>query len=409
MKFKSAQKTKDIVIKGARVHNLQNIDVTIKRNKLTVVTGVSGSGKSSLVFDTLYAEGQRRYVESLSAYARQFLGKMNKPDVDYIHGISPAIAIEQKVNTRNPRSTVATTTEIYDYLKLLFARVGVTFSLVSGKEVKRDTVESVVNYLLQLAEETKVMLLVPIKPEKDLKKQLEIYLQNGFSRLMVNEEATDIEEYIGQLTKSNIRNKLYLLVDRFAVLKDDEDFQNRIADSVQTAFFEGHGECFVQVQQQNGQFNQIPFSNKFELDGITFEEPSVNFFSFNNPYGACKTCEGFGSVIGIDEDLVVPDKGLSIYQDAIVPWKGEKMSEWKSHFIKLSAKNKFPIHKPYFELTTEQKDYLWQGDATWEGVNGFFKELERQTYKIQYRVMLARYRGKTICPDCKGKIGRAHV
>lgn len=403
MKFKSEQKTKDIVIKGARVHNLKNIDVTIPRNQLTVVTGVSGSGKSSLVFDTLYAEGQRRYVESLSAYARQFLGKMNKPDVDYIHGISPAIAIEQKVNTRNPRSTVATTTEIYDYLKLLFARAGVTFSPVSGKEVRRDTVESVVNRLLDLQEDTKVLLVVGIKPEKDLTKQLEIYLQNGFSRLLIDEQPVDIEEFIEQKPSSKTRHpKLFLLIDRFAIVKDDEDFQNRLADSLQTAFFEGHGECSIHIVQEDGSYVQEHFSNKFELDGITFEEPTVNFFSFNNPYGACKTCEGFGSVIGIDEDLVVPDKSLSIYADAIVPWKGEKMSEWKTHFIKLSAKNKFPIHKPYHELSSVQKDFLWQGDASWEGINGFFKDLERQTYKIQYRVMLARYRGKTTCPDCKG-------
>jgi excinuclease ABC subunit A len=413
MKFKSEQKTKDIQIKGARVHNLKNIDVNIKRNKLTVVTGVSGSGKSSLVFDTLYAEGQRRYVESLSAYARQFLGKMTKPDVDYIHGISPAIAIEQKVNTRNPRSTVATTTEIYDYLKLLYARAGVTFSPISGNPVKRDTVESVVNHILALEEDTKVLLLVEIKPEKDLKKQLEIYLQNGFSRLLIDEAPLDIEDYISEhlTTKTSAKKStpakqqhenLFLLIDRFAVIKGEEDFQNRIADSVQTAFFEGHGECLIHVAGANGKYTSTPFNNKFELDGIVFEEPSPNFFSFNNPYGACKTCEGFGSVIGIDEDLVVPDKSLSIFQDAIVPWKGEKMSEWKVVFIKLSSKNKFPIHKPYYELTPTQKDFLWQGDGNWEGINGFFKDIERQTYKIQYRVMLARYRGKTTCPDCKG-------
>jgi excinuclease ABC subunit A len=449
MKFKSEQKTKDIVIKGARVHNLKNIDVTIKRNQLTVVTGVSGSGKSSLVFDTLYAEGQRRYVESLSAYARQFLGKMNKPDVDYIHGISPAIAIEQKVNTRNPRSTVATTTEIYDYLKLLFARVGITFSPISGKQVKRDTVESVVNRLLSLPSDTRVLLVVNIKPEADLKKQLEIYLQNGFSRLLIDESPVDIEDYINEnlaagsnsntktrnskkvktedvvssdsytdslnhleekkksTKKENVKqqtsnNKLFLLIDRFAIIHDDEDFQNRISDSVQTAFFEGHGECFIHVAQEDGKYVSEGFNNKFELDGITFEEPSPNFFSFNNPYGACKTCEGFGSVIGIDEDLVIPDKSLSIYQDAIVPWKSEKMSEWKAAFVRFSAKNKFPIHKPYHELSPAQKDYLWHGDATWEGIYGFFKDIERQTYKIQYRVMLARYRGKTTCPDCKG-------
>lgn len=401
MKFKSEQKTKDIIIKGARVHNLKNIDVNIPRNQLTVVTGVSGSGKSSLVFDTLYAEGQRRYVESLSAYARQFLGKMNKPEVDYIHGISPAIAIEQKVNTRNPRSTVATSTEIYDYLKLLFARVGTTFSPVSGKAVKRDTVESVVHFILSLPENTRVLLLTQINAsEKELTKQLQIYLQNGFSRLLVDEEPISIEDYLASKPKS--KKQVFLLIDRFAVMKDDEDNTNRIADSIQTAFYEGHGACLIHVVKEDGGFTPYDFNNRFELDGITFEEPTVNFFSFNNPYGACKTCEGFGSVIGIDEDLVVPDKSLSVYADAIVPWKGEKMSEWKDHFIRLSAKNKFPIHKPYHELTAQQKDFLWHGDAGWEGIDGFFKDLEKQTYKIQYRVMLARYRGKTTCPDCKG-------
>ncbi len=401
MKFKSEQKTKDIIIKGARVHNLKNIDITIPRNKLTVVTGVSGSGKSSLVFDTLYAEGQRRYVESLSAYARQFLGKMNKPEVDYIHGISPAIAIEQKVNTRNPRSTVATTTEIYDYLKLLFARAGTTFSPKSGKPVKRDTVESVVNHIMGLAENTRILLLTEITAtEKELKKKLEVYLQNGFSRLLVNEEAMAIEDFIASKPKS-LKN-IFLLIDRFAVIKDDEDNINRIADSVQTAFYEGHGECLIHEVKDNGGFTMHSFNNRFELDGIVFEEPSANFFSFNNPYGACKTCEGFGSVIGIDEDLVIPDKTMSLFADAVVPWKGEKMSEWKDHFIRLSAKTKFPIHKPYHDLSAEQKDYLWRGANGWEGIDGFFKEIEKQTYKIQYRVMLARYRGKTTCPDCKG-------
>ncbi len=404
MKFKSGNKTKNIEIKGARVHNLKNIDVEIKRNKLTVVTGVSGSGKSSLVFDTLYAEGQRRYVESLSAYARQFLGKMNKPEVDYIHGISPAIAIEQKVNTRNPRSTVATTTEIYDYLKLLFARVGVTISPVSNKPVIRHTVELVVNEIESLKEDTRVLLLVDIKDSgTDLKKKLEIYLQNGFSRLLVDHEMISIEDFLAQFKpKGKTNPKVSLLVDRFSVIKDDEDNRNRIADSVQTAFYEGHGECEIEIWNEDGTKTQRQYNNRFELDGITFEEPSVNFFSFNNPYGACKTCEGFGSVIGIDEDLVVPDKSLSIYADAIAPWKGEKMSEWKTHFVKLSSKTKFPIHKPYHELTEEQREFLWRGGNGWEGIDAFFKELEKQTYKIQYRVMLARYRGKTGCPDCKG-------
>lgn len=400
MKFKTGTQSKHIEIKGARVHNLQNIDVTIPRNQLTVVTGVSGSGKSSLVFDTLYAEGQRRYVESLSAYARQFLGKMDKPEVDFIHGISPAIAIEQKVNTRNPRSTVATTTEIYDYLKLLFARIGTTFSPVSGKVVRRDTVESITQHLHTLEPSTQVWLLVPIKPTgKALTKQLEIYLQNGFTRLLLNEQPVNIETFLEQ--KNTSPGPLFLLIDRFGIEPDDEDNRNRIADSVQTAFFEGHGECLVHIHIQ-GKIITETYNNRFEADGVTFEEPNLHFFSFNNPFGACRTCEGFGSVIGIDEDLVVPDKNLSVYEDAIVPWRGEKMQEWKRHFIKQSSKRKFPIHKPYAELSEAQKEYLWSGDEAWEGVHGFFKDLEKQTYKIQYRVMLARYRGKTTCPDCKG-------
>lgn len=407
MKFKSGSNTKNIEIKGARVHNLKNIDVQIQRNKVTVVTGVSGSGKSSLVFDTLYAEGQRRYVESLSAYARQFLGKMNKPEVDYIHGIAPAIAIEQKVNTRNPRSTVATTTEIYDYLKLLFARVGVTFSPVSGNPVIRHTVDIVVDEIEALPVDTRVLLLVKITGTGvDLKKKLEVYLQNGFNRLLVDGEIAQIEDFIPQIStaknKTNHAGDIHLLIDRFTVTRDDEDNRNRIADSVQTAFFEGHGECETEVWNENGTKTRHQYNNRFELDGMVFEEPSVNFFSFNNPYGACKTCEGFGSVIGIDEDLVVPDKSLSIYADAVAPWKGEKMSEWKAHFVKLSVKSKFPIHKPYHELTSEQREFLWRGEGSWDGIDGFFKEIERQTYKIQYRVMLARYRGKTGCPDCKG-------
>jgi excinuclease ABC subunit A len=405
MKFKSEIKTKNIEIKGARVHNLKNLDVEIARNKLTVVTGVSGSGKSSLVFDTLYAEGQRRYVESLSAYARQFLGKMNKPEVDYIHGISPAIAIEQKVNTRNTRSTVATTTEIYDYLKLLFARIGVTYSPISNNPVVRHTVDLVVDAIEQLEADTRVLILVKItEQETELKKKLEVFLQNGFSRILSDGSMMQIEDF---LTNFNPKSKtptthLFLLIDRLSVIKDDEDNRNRIADSIQTAFYEGHGECEVEIWHNNETKERITYNNRFELDGLTFEEPSVNFFSFNNPYGACKTCEGFGSVIGIDEDLVVPDKSLSIYADAIAPWKGEKMSEWKTHFIKLSTKTKFPIHKPYHELTEDQREFLWRGGNGWEGVDAFFKELEKQTYKIQYRVMLARYRGKTGCPDCKG-------
>ena len=396
-------KTKNILIKGARMHNLKNIDVEIKRNKLTVVTGVSGSGKSSLVFDTLYAEGQRRYVESLSAYARQFLGKMNKPDVDYIHGISPSIAIEQKVNIRNPRSTVATTSEIYDYLKLLFSRIGVTISPVSGKIVKRHTVEDVVNYILTLEVDEKIFLLVEIKSiEKEFKIPLETFLQNGFSRLVVENETMLIEDYLSQKIKQEKR-KIYLLIDRFSVQIENEDFQNRISDSIQTAFYEGHGEIIIQTINENKKdAEKIYFNNRFELDQITFEEPTVNFFSFNNPYGACKTCQGFGSVIGIDEDLVVPNTGKSIFDDAIACWRGEHMGEWKNQFILHCRKNDFPIHKSYSELTSKQKDFLWHGNKVWVGLDGFFKELEKQTYKIQYRVMLARYRGKTICQTCKG-------
>ncbi len=400
------------------MHNLKNVDVRFERNKLTVVTGVSGSGKSSLVFDTLYAEGQRRYVESLSAYARQFLGKMNKPDVDFIHGISPSIAIEQKVNTRNPRSTVATSTEIYDYLKLLFARVGITYSPVSGKEVKRDTVESVSDFIFRFAEGTKIFLLVQTRGTGEvLKKELELHLQNGFSRVFIKDEIKSIEDYLNtfqeenkkkpskkkeeSLSKATKADKLYLLVDRFSIVPDDEDFSNRVNDSIQTAFYEGHGEIVLEIMEDSKR-SFYEFNNRFEMDGILFEEPISNFFSFNNPYGACKTCEGFGNVIGIDEDLVVPDKGLSVYEDAIVPWRGEKMQEWKVNFVSLSRKNDFPIHKPYHELNRKQLDFLWQGDSNWNGINGFFKELERNTYKIQYRVMLARYRGKTVCPDCKG-------
>ncbi len=393
-----------IIIKNARVHNLKNLSVEFKRNKLTVVTGVSGSGKSTLVFDTLYAEGQRRYVESLSSYARQFMGRMNKPDVDYIKGISPAVAIEQKVNTRNPRSTVATSTEIYDYLKLLFARVGHTFSPTTKKEVKMHTIDDVMLQINEMEDSSKLYLLVEIKAtERGLLKEMEVLLQKGFTRVILNEEIYNIEETIADhkaFDKQAAKQKLYLLIDRFVSDKNDEELQTRMADSIQTAFAEGHGECTLMLTGE--QKVLYSFSNKFEADGQLFETPTPHFFAFNNPYGACKRCEGFGSVLGIDPDLVIPNKILSVFEDAIAPWRGEKMSEWKTHFIALSRKNDFPIHRSYSELNQEEIDFLWHGGKNWEGIDGFFTDIEKQTYKIQYRVMLSRYRGRQTCPDCKG-------
>ncbi len=392
-----------IQIKGARVHNLKNIDLKINRNKFIVISGLSGSGKSSLAFDTLYAEGQRRYVESLSSYARQFLGRINKPEVDYIKGIPPAIAIEQKVNTRNPRSTVGTSTEIYDYMKLLFARVGKTISPVSGKEVKQHHVSDVVNFIISFPENTRFLIGAPLKVKngRTLIQEAELLLQQGFSRLEVNNEIKRIDELIKenaaiQCTESACN----IVIDRATVI-NDEDNLSRIADSVQTAFFEGHGECIVKIYERT-EVKEEHFSNLFEADGIEFEEPSVHMFSFNNPVGACKTCEGYGKVIGIDEDLVIPNKSLSIYQDAVACWKGEKMGEWKDALIYAAEKFDFPIHKPYYELTEDQKQLLWTGNKHFEGLNQFFKMLEENTYKIQYRVMLSRYRGKTNCPDCRG-------
>jgi excinuclease ABC subunit A len=394
-----------IYIKGARVHNLKNIDVSIPRNKIIVITGLSGSGKSSLAFDTLYAEGQRRYVESLSAYARQFLGRMSKPEVDYINGISPAIAIEQKVNNRNPRSTIGTSTEIYEYLKLLFARIGKTYSPVSNNEVKRHSVTDVVDFILSSEENSKVIISSPliIKQGRTLHEQLQIIIQQGFTRLLVKNEIIKIDDFLNQFkNKTSVKNSnLLLLIDRLVLNKADSDLPSRIADSIQTTFFEGEGYCNVEISIGEKSEN-TSFSNRFELDGINFEEPSLNLFSFNNPYGACKTCEGFGSVIGIDEDLVIPNKALSIYQEAVACWKGEKMSEWKNQLIMNAYLFDFPIHKPYYDLTPEQKELLWNGNEFFEGINTFFKYVEEQTYKIQYRVMLSRYRGKTICPDCKG-------
>ena len=392
-----------IIIKGARVHNLKNIDVAIPRNKLVVITGLSGSGKSSLAFDTLYAEGQRRYVESLSSYARQFLGRIDKPEVDYIKGISPAIAIEQKVNSKNPRSTVGTSTEIYDYLKLLFSRIGKTFSPVSGNQVKRDNVNDVAIFINALAPETKILVLAPIKKKADkpLKKQLELLAQQGFTRIQQNGIVQKIEDFVA--AKFSEKEQIYIVVDRLTVRPDDEDNENRISDSVQTAFYEGDGDCAIEVIGEETKKTKLrSFSNKFELDGMTFEEPSSHFFSFNNPVGACKQCEGFGTVIGIDEDLVIPNKNLSVYEDAIVCWKGEKMSEWKNVLINSSHNFDFPIHRSYYELSNKERKLLWTGNKYFEGLTSFFKHLESQAYKIQYRVMLSRYRGKTVCPDCNG-------
>jgi len=390
-----------IIIKGAKLHNLKNIDLAIPKNKLVVITGLSGSGKSSLAFDTLYAEGQRRYVESLSSYARQFLGKLDKPQVDYIKGIAPAIAIQQKVISTNPRSTVGTTTEIYDYLKLLFARIGITYSPVSGKSVQKDSVTDVIDYIQSLKTDTKLLILSPLhfNKERSFSEHLKVLQQQGFSRLEVDGNLVKIEDLIEFNFERKKENLIYLVIDRIAV-QDDESFYHRLADSVQTAFFEGKGFMIMRNSDDSSIRN---FSNIFELDGISFNEPTIHFFSFNNPYGACPVCEGYGKVIGIDENLVVPNKKLSVYEDAVVAWKGEKMSEWKDWFIKLSSKFDFPIHKPYYQLTEEQKEILWHGKGEWEGIDGFFKMVESNTYKIQYRVMLSRYRGKTACPNCKGK------
>ncbi|WP_345167743.1 excinuclease ABC subunit UvrA [Algibacter aquimarinus] len=387
----------NIIIKGAKLHNLKNIDVVIPRNKLVVITGLSGSGKSSLAFDTLYAEGQRRYVESLSSYARQFLGRLNKPKVDYIKGIAPAIAIEQKVNSTNPRSTVGTTTEIYDYLKLLFARIGKTYSPISGNEVKKDTVSDVLNYLKTFAEREKLLLLAPIYLEegRTIEDKLKALNQQGYARIKVNDAVVRIDE-VGKINK---KDNLHLVVDR-VIIKDEEDFLNRLADAVQTAFFEGKGECIIETLSDN---KQRHFSNKFELDGIQFLEPNVHLFSFNNPYGACPKCEGYGDIIGIDDDLVIPNTGLSVYDNTIFPWRGESMSWYRDQLVNNSHKFDFPIHKPFFELSDDQKQLIWKGNQYFEGLNSFFAELESKAYKIQNRVMLSRYRGKTKCKTCNGK------
>jgi excinuclease ABC subunit A len=390
----------NIIIKRARVHNLKNLSVALPRNQFIVVTGLSGSGKSSLAFDTLYAEGQRMYVESLSSYARQFLGRMDKPDVDYIRGISPAIAIEQKVSIKNNRSTVGTSTEIYDYLKLLYARIGNTISPVSGQEVKKDTVSSVVDFLMTLPDGTRIMIMAPLQQTKDrkLSKELDLLLQKGYSRVMLNDEPFFIEELISE-GKPEPKGKVHVLIDRTVIKQDEEDesLQMRLADSVQTAFYEGHEECHIRM----GDETRV-FSNRFELDGMVFEEPNVNFFSFNNPYGACQTCEGWGSVLGIDPDLVIPDKSLTVYEGAVAPWRTEKQNEWLQPLLKNGVRFDFPIHRPYNELTEEQQELLWTGNKYFDGLNAFFKHIQGQTHKIQYRVMLSRYRGRTACPDCKG-------
>ncbi len=401
-----------IIIKRSRVNNLKNLSVAIPRNKLVVITGLSGSGKSSLAFDTLFAEGQRMYVESLSSYARQFLGRMEKPDVDYIRGVSPAIAIEQKVNTRNPRSTVGTTTEIYDYLKLLFARIGKTCSPISGKEVKRDTVTDVVNVINKLAPGTRVMIACPVHivNGRKLHDELNLLLSKGFARILLNGEVKFIEELLkpAEATdkkKKNLKTQgdTELLIDRTAVNPKDEDTTFRLSDSVQTAFFEGQGDCLIYAEKTGeAGFTRQQYSDKFELDGMTFTEPSVNFFSFNNPYGACQTCEGFGKVLGIEEDLVIPDKSLSVYEGAIAPWRSEAMSEWAKPLLKNGIRFDFPIHRPFNELTGEERNLLWNGNEYFEGIHAFFKYLETKSYKIQYRVMLSRYRGRTTCPDCRG-------
>ncbi|MBG9378719.1 excinuclease ABC subunit UvrA [Panacibacter sp. DH6] len=422
-KKQEKEATNDIVVKGARVHNLKDITVSFPRNKFIVVTGVSGSGKSSLTIDTLFAEGQRRYAESLSAYARQFMSRMVKPDIDYIKGLCPAIAIEQKVITRTPRSTVGSMTEIYDYLRLLFARAGKTISPVSGREVRKDDVADVINAIQKLPDGERVIILVPFRQhtKRDIREDLNILTQKGFSRLYISDQPERIEELLELndqqlLEKLNAENQQpYILVDRIAKKAFDEDDIHRLSDSVGTAFYEGEGEMFLQIQGKE----TLHFSNKFELDGIQFEEPVPNLFSFNNPFGACPTCEGFSQVLGIDDDLVIPDRRLSIYEGAVAPWKGEKLGWWKEQFVKGAKAIDFPIHKPVADLTPAQYQLLWHGKGTVYGIHDFFKEVEQNLYKVQYRVLLSRYRGRTICHDCHGyrlrkealyvKVGGKHI
>lgn len=390
-------KSQDIFIKGARVHNLKNIDVHIPRNNLVVITGVSGSGKSSLAFDTLFAEGQRRYVESLSSYSRQFLARLDKPDVDYITGISPAIAIEQKVSSGNPRSTVGTLTEIYDYLRLLFGRIGITYSPISGEEVKSDSVSGVVDFIKGLAPETLVYITCKLQKYENWKAYLKLTLQQGFTRILLDNESKDIEELLEQAEPENAKERAFILIDRVKVRLEDEDFESRIADSIATAFFEGQGKCVLVIGT-----SQHIFSDRFERDGMPFERPTPQMFGFNNPYGACKTCEGFGRVIGIDEGLVIPESYKSVYEGAVAPWRSEAMGVYLKEFIYSKETKDFPFHKPYEELSEKELELLWRGNAKVKGIRGFFRDVEAQVHKIQYRVLLSRYRGYTACPDCKG-------
>ncbi len=394
---------RNIIIKGARVHNLKNIDVEIPQNKLVVITGLSGSGKSSLAFDTLYAEGQRRYVESLSAYARQFLGRMSKPEVDFIKNLPPAIAIEQKVNTRNPRSTVGTSTEIYEYMKLLYARIGKTYSPISGNLVKKHEAQDVVDAVQNYPEKTPFMVLSPVitSSGRTLNEELQTQLLQGFNRMQVENETMRIQQFLTENESHAYNGEVFLIIDRLTV-DNSQNAISRLTDSVETAFFEGKGTCIIEMMPEGELPVRLQFSKSFEADGIQFEIPTIHTFSFNSPLGACPVCEGFGKIIGIDEDLVVPNKSLSVFEDAIVCWKGEVMGEWKKQLLYNADKFSFPVHKPFYELTDEQRNLLWTGNQYFEGLNAFFNMLESNQYKIQYRVMLARYRGKTICPECKG-------